>query len=179
MQRLWLTGLNYILFIVILVLLGSTQASLWFHIFGSFPPPYLWVSVLTYWALHRNYGHAILISYFTGIVVASMSSIPLFSAFALCAGLTTVLFFLRNRVLWLGINSFLLGNAFAALAVPLLLLLIGATLEPRFGRGFEVFQFIVSPLLTLALSMPLFHLYGWIDAITETVTRTDGEVDLI
>ncbi len=179
MKEIGLVTSNYLLFIFALSSLMSLQSSLWLNLFGHSPAPYFWLSVIAYWTLYRNIYEAILIVYFSALVMITMSGIPLDMSFAVHVSLVGLLYLLKDRVLWSGPNSFMMASGFAALLLPILTFLWSHILEPRPVADFKYFEWTIRALLTSAFSLPLYYIFSWIDKITQKEPPKDNESEVL
>lgn len=169
---------NYIVFAVLTCLLAGLQASLWYHIFGFFPAPYLWLAVLSYWALYRSIVEAVIMSYLVSFAVVTMSGVPLDMAFGMNLIILGILYMLRDRVLWSGPNSFMLSCGIAAAILPLATFLLSHIIEDTSTVDFHFYDWLIRPILTAAFSLPLYYLFSAVDRLTrkEPPKHTESEV---
>jgi len=169
---------NYSIFILSTALLAGMQSSLWMHVFGFFPGPYLWLAVLNYWILYRSPIESVIMSYFVSYYLATMSGAPLSMAFAINLTIHGTIYLLRDRVLWSGPNSFMLSCGLSALILPIASFIWSQFLEPRSSSDFYFFDWIMRGLLTAVFSLPTYYLFAFFDRLTqkEPPTNTESEV---
>lgn len=170
---------NYLLFAIATSLLAGLQASLWYHVFGFFPAPYLWLAVLNYWALYRSMTEAVIMSYLISFAVVTMSGVPLDMAFAINLALLGLLYLLRDRVLWSGPNSFMLSCGISAIALPLLTFILSRALEESSVVDFHFYDWLLRPLLTAVFSLPLYYIFSAIDRLTRKDPPKNTETEVV
>jgi hypothetical protein len=168
----------YALFVGCTTVLTGMQASLWLHIFGFFPAPYLWVPILNYWTLYRTPIEAIIMNYLVTFSLVTMSGVPLGVAFAVNFSIFLVVFSLKDRVLWSGPNSFMLANGIAGLVLPVATFLWSQLLEVRPLSDFYFYEWLIRALLTALFALPLYSLFTFFDNLThkEAPKNTESEV---
>ena len=171
--------LNYFLFALLGELLAGFQASLWLHVFGYFPSPYAWVTVLIYWALYRSIYEALIMCYLVAFTVATMTGAPLVSVIGINFTILAVILLLRNRTLWSGPNSFMLAAGIAALVIPIASLVISYFVDRRPVDEFYYYDWILQSLLTSAFALPLYYLFGFVDRITRREPPKDTESEVM
>ncbi len=178
MRELSFKILNYLVFAIATCVLAGFQASLWYHVFGFFPAPYMWLAVLSYWALYRSITEAVIMSYLVSFAVVTMSGAPLDMAFGMNLAVLGVLYMLRDRVLWAGPNSFMLACGISALILPLATFILSHIIEETAVVDFHFYDWLMRPILTAAFSLPLFYLFSAIDRLTnkEPPKHTESEV---
>jgi hypothetical protein len=179
MREIFLLVSNYLIFIVMTALLAGMQSSLWHLILGVGPAPYFWLTIVVYWTLHRNVIEGIIMSYIVVFYSVTMSSIPLNMSFAITLAIYGTLFALKDRVLWTGVNSFMLASGLAALALPVYNLIFSFAIESRPISQFHFFDTVIRGLLTAAAAMPLYFLFTWVDKLTYRTTPTENESGVI
>lgn len=175
MRELFLLMSNYLVFIFIATGLAALQASLWLHVFGYSPAPYLWLTIINYWTLYRSITEAVIMNYFTAFILITMSGIPLEMAFAVQITLFFSIYLLRDRVLWSGPNSFMLSSGIAALILPISIYIWSRFIEVHPSNNFHFFDWIMRSLLTAIFSLPLYYVFIWVDRITQKDTTRSAE----
>ena len=76
MNERWLRVTNMIAFLVMTLIAIDVQTVLWFHLVGDYTAPMLWLLTVTYFALRRPTGEALLGLYLISFLVASHSLAP-------------------------------------------------------------------------------------------------------
>jgi hypothetical protein len=170
---------NYLIFIIFLCLLAAMQSSLWFHIFGTSPAPYFWLLVVCYWTLYRSLTEGVIMTYIATLAMVSMSGIPLSMAFVVHLSVYGCIFLMRDRVLWSGINSYILACGIAALVLPVFVILWSFFLEERSAHEFYFFDWAIRAPLTALFSIPFYYLFTWFDKITQKEAPKDAEAGFI
>lgn len=171
--------LNYALFTLLAELLAGFQASLWLHVFGYFPSPYVWIAVLNYWVLYRSIYEAIIMSYLVAFTVATMTGAPLVGVVCVNLIVLGVIFLLRNRILWSGPNSFMLATGISALVIPVASFGLSYFFDRRPSNEFYFYDWTLRALLTSAFSLPLFYLFGFVDRMTKREPPKDTESEVV
>ena len=176
MREIGLIAANYVLFLFLTIALSAAQSSLWFHVFGSSPAPYLWLIVGCYWVLTRNFVEATVMVYLTTFIFVTMSGLPLNLAFIVNISVYLVIFALKDRVLWSGNFSFMLASAISAGILPIFVFLYSFLLADRALNDFLFFEWIIRSLLTAIASIPLYYLFSFIDKITLSKATPGAEL---
>jgi hypothetical protein len=169
---------NYVAFVIVTCLLAGMQASLWFHVFGFFPAPYLWLAVLNYWILYRSIYEAVIMSYLISFAVVTMSGVPLDMAFGMNLAVVGTIYLLRDRVLWSGPNSFMFSCGISAVVLPVATFILSHVIEESSVVDFHFYDWLVRPLLTAVFSLPLFYFFSMLDRLLrkEPPKNTESEV---
>ncbi len=179
MKNHWLTGLNILCILTFLSLMCAFQASLWMQVLGGFPPPLIWIVVLTFVTLHRHVGEAVFMTYLMTCVISAYTAEP-FEHFLLNNMICLVFILLiKNRIYWPSPNYFMLMTAAATALHFLMNLLLSQFLDANPLRSPEFFHWMISFLLTLLISIPIYQLLKWFDRITQrdvTAESTGGLV---
>lgn len=155
------------------------QSSLWLHIFGFTPAPYLWLAIINYWTLYRNFTEAVIMNYIATFVFVTMSGMPLNMAFLVNLSIFALIYLMRNRVLWSGSNSFMLSCGITAISLPVFTFVWSRIFEPRPVNEFHFFDSLIRGLLTAATALPLFYLFAWVDKVTQKTPPKEGESGII
>ncbi len=179
MRELSLLFSNYAIFTAVACALAGVQSSLWLQVFGFSPAPYLFLIVITYWTLYRSMVEGLIITYIVTFAMVSMSGIPLQTSFAVTLSVYGIIYLLRDRVLWGGVNSFMLASGMAAALLPLFNFLWSQALEDRPISDFHFFEWIVRALLTAMFAIPLYALFAWFDRLTHKEAPKDTESSLL
>src|SRR4051812_33316997 len=97
-----------ILLVVICELICAFQTSLWMQVLGGFPPPLMWIVLLTYFCLHRHIWEGVLMTYLVTLVLCSFTAEPF--EHLLLANLICLVFILlvKNRIYWSSTNYFMM-----------------------------------------------------------------------
>lgn len=177
MKNQWLLALNIVALLVLTDLLCALQTSFWMQVLGAFPPPQFWLIILTYSVLHRHIGEAVLMTYLITFVLAAYTAEP-FEHF-LAANMCCVVFILtiKNRVYWPSPNYFMMMTGGAAGLHFLVFMILSQFLDRNPLRSPELFQWVVSLLMTTLFSLPLYSMLKWFDRLTqmdETAESTGG-----
>src|SRR4030067_3080111 len=148
MREIGLLLSNYLLFTIMSCLLAAMQSSLWLHIFGFSPAPNLWLLVFNYWTLYRSPAEAVIMSYISTLILVSMSGIPLQMGFAVNLSLLGSIYMLRDRVLWSGVNSYILACGLSSVLLPIYTFVWSWVFETPPLSDFHLFDIALRPLLT-------------------------------
>lgn len=179
MRELSLLLSNYLLFILLACGLAAMQASLWYHIVGITSAPYFWLLVLIYWTLHRSWVEAIVMCYLVTFALVTMSGIPLDMSFAVLFSVFTLIYLLKDRVLWSGLNSFILASGIGALLLPIFIFIFSYVFEDRPIQNFRFFDWLIRGLLTSASAMPFYFVFTWLDKVTFRHVPTENESEVL
>jgi len=165
---------NYLIFLVALVLLAAWQSSLWLQLFGWFPAPQIWMSILVFWVLYRELWESVLMMYFLSVVLSAFTalSFPHFLAINLLTCLALV--FAKRRVYWSGATFFMLANGAGVVFFIFFSFLISWRYDRNPIKDFSVFGWLVTFLLTMLVSLPLHFIFSWFDRLTHKDHPTEA-----
>lgn len=172
----WYWLLSLFLMIFTAVVLASMQTSLWFLVFGRFPAPMLWLVVLVYCAVTRPLWEAVMMTYLLTFVNAAFTAFP-FEAFLIYSLILTVtLILIRERVYWGGPTFFMLMVGVATLSAPVVFWLCSRWFDKNPLFMPDLFDWILSALLTMLSSLPIYRLYSWYDRVALLDAGSEGRV---
>lgn len=165
---------NFGLFALVTLLLAALQCSLWLQLFGWFPAPQLWITVLVFWVLYRELWESIFMMYLLAVVVATFTSLPLPHILVLNLLTCMTLVFGKKRVYWSGSTFFMLATGAATLSF----IIYGVALSWRYDsntiRDWPVLGWLFTILLTMLVSLPLHRIYSWLDVLTDKEHPTEA-----
>lgn len=174
MKNNWLIVLNLIAIVVLTDLICALQTSLWMQVLGTFPPPMLWLPVMTYVILHRPIWEGVFMTYVLTFVLCAYTAEP-FEHFLL-ANLLSLVFVLliKNRIYWSSPNYFMLMTATSLLLHFLLIFILSQFYDHNPLRNPELFHWMISFLLTVLVSVPIYRFLKWLDKISQREESTDS-----
>lgn len=161
--RYWLLSLFLMIFTA--VLLAALQTSLWFLVFGRFPAPLFWLVILVYVTVTRQLWEATLMTYLLSFVNAGFTAFPFEAILIFSLMLMVVLILIRERVYWGGPTFFMLMVGVASLSAPILFWLTSRWFDKNPVFIPEIFDWLISALLTVLASLPIYRLYSWYDRV--------------
>lgn len=165
---------NVIAFLLVTLLLVSSQTSLWLQLFGYFPPPNSWIPTLMFFVIYRNWKEGLILTLIITSAVSTLSASP----FVLFLGSNIVIYFLarlgKHRIYWTGPTYFMGLCATATAAFPFVYLMLSWVWEKSPVRDFEFFESIIRALLTALLALPTYYLFLFIDEKTDKKLPTDS-----
>ena len=157
-------------------LLTATQTSLWFLIFGRFPPPMFWLIVLVYVSVTRPLWEATILSYLLSLAIAPFTALPFEAVLVYCLMLMVAIFLIRERVFWGGPTYFMLMVGGASIAAPAFYWLTSRWLDRNPIFFPEIFDWLISACLTTLCSLPLYRLYQFYDYVASKDAGSEGRV---
>jgi hypothetical protein len=157
-------------------LFAAAETSLWFLVFGRFPAPMMWLVVLVYMTVTRPLWEATLMTYILAFVFSSFTVFP-FEAFLIYSLLLMlVLILLRERMFWGGPTFFMLMVGVASLSAPILFWICSRWFDKNPVFIPDVFDWLISALLTVLASLPVYRLYQWFDRVALMDAGSEGRV---
>lgn len=144
-------------YVLITIFLFSVQTSLWFLIFGQFPPPLFWLYPILFVVLYQKYPQSIFIAYLLAFVASAQTSMPTGIMVTVIMILSFVVRYFKNRIYWEGSSYFALVSVCASAIYPLIYWLISLLRElnplpyPQFWPA--LWQVILAPLFA-----PIFYI---------------------
>src|SRR5262249_40221934 len=154
----------------------ACETSLWFLVFGRFPPPMFWLIVLVYASVTRPLWEAVLITYLLTFTLAPFTVVPVNSLLIFCLMLMVFTVLIRERVYWGGPTFFMLMVGSASVAAPIAFWVLSRWSERNPLPYPGIFDWLISACLTTLFSLPLYGLYQWIDRVAAEDTVSDGRV---
>jgi hypothetical protein len=170
---------NYVLFLVACLFALGFQSSLWLKTLGSTPAPQLWIPFLVYFSLYRHR----IESFFGVYLLAAATSA--FSAFPFGLVVTTQLLMavgiqtFKERIFWSGAGFFALMVSGASALSPFALLIVSWIFDKNPIREFQIFNTLVSTLLTTLSSFPLYQFFSFIDRWTQKELPTETGTQML
>jgi len=157
---------NYLFFLATTNLLASLECSLWLQIFGNSPGPHLWIPALVFWSLYRRTEEGIAMVYILTLMLTALSAVS-GSLFLLTnMSLFVVLILLKQRIYTSGALNFMLICGATSLGFPLLHAGYSWTFEDNPVSQPAWFHWILEPLLTMLVALPLYAVFLIFDRIT-------------
>ncbi len=172
----WYWLLSILLIVATTMVLNGLQTSLWYLLFGSFPPPLLWLVVLVYISVTRTLGEATLMTYILAFVNASFTAFPFEAMLIYCLAMMVMLMLIRERVYWGGPTFFMLMVGVASLAAPILFWISSRIFEKNPVFIPAIFDWLISALLTMLFSLPLYRLYQAFDSVASQEVGPEGHI---
>ncbi len=172
----WYWLLSVALIMGTTLVLNGIQTSFWYLLLGSFPPPLLWLVVLVYISVTRTLGEATFMTYLLALVNTSFTAFPFEAMLVYCLGLMIMLILIRERVYWGGPTFFMLMVGAASLSAPILFWIASRIFEKNPVGIPAVFDWLISALLTVLFSLPLYRLYQAFDAVAAQDAGAEGHI---
>ena len=172
----WYWLLSLFLMLATNLLFDATQTSLWFLVFGRFPPPLFWLVVLVYMSVTRPLWEAALMTYLLSFINAGFTAFPFEAVLVYSLLLMLILFLIRERVYWGGPTFFMLMVGAASASAPILFWLTSRYFDRNPVFIPEILEWILSALLTLLASLPVYQLYAWFDRVALLDAGSEGRV---
>jgi hypothetical protein len=168
--------LSLFLMIFTAVLVAAIQTSLWFLVFGRFPSPMIWLVIMVYIAATRPLWEAVMMTYLLSFVNSAFTAFPFEAVLVYSLLLMVLLILIRERVYWGGPTFFMLMVGVATLSAPILFWLASRWFDKNPVFIPELFDWLISALLTLLASLPIYRLYAWYDRIALLDAGSEGRV---
>lgn len=172
-------AINYLAFLIAFIFLGAFQTSLWMQLFGWFPAPYLWLTLLVFWVLNRDLWETIVMTYIIAAGAQGFTVIPFAHMLAICLLTVTAILVVKRRVYWEGSTFFMLASGAAVISFLIFSLLISWRYDQNHIQDITAFDWIITPLLTMFFSLPLHRLYMLLDRVTDKDRPTEGGIGII
>lgn len=170
---------NYLVFLVAAILFTALQSSLWLQLFGWFPSPQIWLCILTFWVLYRNLWEATLMCYILAIAGTGFTSLP--PSHLLIVNLLTALSlaYLKRRVYWAGSTFYMLATGGAVVCHLLFSIVVSWKYDANPIRDISIFDWVLTILMTMLLSLPLHRIFGWFDHLTNKEHPTEAGTGIL
>ena len=157
--------LHYFLFFFTALLLLAIQCTLWFQVFGGFAAPQLWTILFAYWILNRSLIESVFTIYFLAGILASFTALPFGVLLLLLNGTLVLTLMFKSRIFWLGPTYFLLFVGVINITFPILHVLCAWLIEKNPILRPEIFDWLLSTLITTLVAYPLLHVCQFFDHI--------------
>jgi len=172
----WYWLLSLFLMIFTATVLAGFQSSLWFLVFGRFPAPMLWLVILVYGAVTRPLWEATMMTYALCFVNAAFTALPFEALLIYSLLMMGILILIRERVYWGGPTFFMLMVGAATLSSPILFWLTSRWFDKNPIFIPDIFDWIISALLTGLACLPLYRLYSWYDKVALLDAGSEGRL---
>ena len=172
----WFWLLSLALMLTTDLAFNATQSSLWFLVFGRFPPPLAWLVVLVYMSVTRPLWEAAMMTYLLTFVNSGFTVFPFEALLIYSLALMVVLFLIRERVYWGGPTFFMLMVGAASTSAPILFWLTSRWFDRNPAPAPDFWAWVLSALLTLLASLPIYRLYAWFDRVALLDAGSEGRV---
>ncbi len=170
----WYWILSVLLALIVAAVLNGLQSSFWYLLFGSFPPPLFWLIVLVYMSVTRPLWEATLMVYLLSLVNSAFTVFPLGAILVFSLMLMISLVLIRERVYWGGPTFFMLMVGAASMAAPIFYWLMSRWFEPNPVGVPQIFDWLISGLLTMLFSFPIYRLYQLVDMVAAQDAGAEG-----
>lgn len=179
MRELSFLILNYLAFTLAAIILTSLQSALWLQIFGYFPPPYLWMTIIIYWTLKRRLVEGFIMLYIVAFCISATTSKPLNIIYPTLFLSYLTIYFLKDRLLWPGPTYFMMVCGLASVVFCLSTPVFSFFFEVQSIAEFHFFDWLISPLLTALFAWPCYLIFEWIDKVTGKESLSESESSIL
>lgn len=172
----WHWLLSLLPFVVLLLVINGIQTSLWYLLFGSFPPPLFWLIVLTYVSVTKPLWEATLLTYILSLATAGFTAFPLEAFLVYNLAFMLMLMFIRERVFWGGATFFMLMVGVSSATAPFLYWLASRWFDKNPVFIPQVFDWVISALLSMVFSVPIYAICQAIDNVATKDAGAEGHI---
>lgn len=170
---------HYLLFFTTALLLLAIQCTLWFQVFGGFAAPQLWTILFAYWILNRSLIESVFTLYFLAGILAPFTALPFGILLLLLNGTLVLTLMFKSRIFWLGPTYFLLFVGVINITFPILHMLCAWLIEKHPILRPEIFDWLLSTLITTLMAYPILQICQLFDRIGERESRHNQDEILI
>jgi hypothetical protein len=170
----WYKAFNLLLIALLTVVLINIQSVLWFHLFGEFTAPRMWLIVLTYLALRRRFWESVGGLYVLSLLLASHSLAPWGLVFMVSLVVVVTLQAIKDRIY---VESTAYFTTMALLSVTLFNLyhlLVSSLYDTNPIHGPDPLRWITQSLTTAGFAPLILTILEWIDSVTKRDTLADS-----
>ncbi len=156
--------LNTLALFVILQLATGVQTTLWFQVFGQFPPPHLWLIIIVYVILYRPARVSLFLVYLMGFSILSLTATSMGMLFVNLMILYAVVSTLKSRFYWGGVGYFSLICLIASFLFHFVYLMTSMIFERQMAEFLfwsRLAQGLLTPLVAIAFYPILKKLDHW------------------
>jgi hypothetical protein len=170
---------NYAIFAAALLILAGLQTSLWLQLFGWFPAPQIWLCILVFWVLYREFWESVIMMYLISMIMAPFTSLPFSHLLTLNILNCLALVFIKRRVYWSGATFFMMAAGASVLIFAALSVFLSWRFDARPIRHFAFFQWLLTLLLTMLFALPLHTIFSWLDRLTHKEHPTEAGTGIL
>ncbi len=149
---------------LLFICICAFQTSTWPFIFGSFPTPHLWLTLIVFLIIRWPLYTGIFFSYFLGFVLVFFTNAPLKMIWISLNLLYILIWTLKNRINSNGLVSFATLSAFSSFLFSCIYILVSSVLEPNPTNIFFLHR-LTECGLTFLFSLPLYFVYNFVEEI--------------
>ena len=158
--------LNALAIAGLLFFLCGLQTSFWYQFTGGAPAPQLWLLIIVYLTLYRDYFTAIFSSYaLSSLVVLAFTAAPLGLFWSVLFGLVSISSFLKRRLFWSSARNFVIGAVGMTTLYHILMVVFSRVLE-RDPSPFQVGTRLSEIALSSLCALPVFWVMQSLDRWT-------------
>ncbi len=172
----WFWMISIVLIMAMAVVLNGVQCAFWYLIFGSFPPPLMWMVVLVYMSVTRTLWEATLMTYLLTLVNTSFTAFPFEALLVYSLALMFMLMLIRERVFWGGPTYFMLMVGVASLTAPILFWIASRWFDKNPVFIPQIFDWLISGLLTMLFSLPVYRLFQFFDVVASQDAGSESHI---
>lgn len=165
---------NIIAILLVAMLFSAFQTTFWFQMFGEFPQPLLWLNLITYLALYREFYSGVLTIYACALVMSVFTVSPIGVIALHFFIIYCLLWILKNRVFWPGSRYYIIATTVAVIAFHVTTIFISKSVL-NLPIVFDLFNRIGQTLMTPLFALPVYVLMRSIDRWTiPDIGQTDS-----
>lgn len=172
----WYWLLSLLLIVTGAIVLSGLQTSMWYLVFGAFPPPMMWLTILVYLSVTRPTWEATVMVYVLTFINSAFTVFPFEALLIYSLALMGCLILIRERVFWGGPTFFSVMVGVASLSAPILYWVTSRWFDKNPVFVPQLFDWLISALLTMLFSLPVYRLYQWFDQIATYDRGSEGRI---
>lgn len=154
--------LKMISFTFLFFLICAFETSLWPTLFGSFPMPHIWLTLIVFIIINWPLYQGIFFVYFLGFILIFYTHAPLMMIWITLNLVYITIWTLKNRVNSSTILSFATLSAISSVLFSILYILISSVLETKPTRGFWLHRVTECGLVFL-FSVPIYFIGNFLE----------------
>ncbi len=155
---------------ILFFFLCAFQTSAWPFIFGSFPTPHLWLTLIVFLIIRWPLYTGIFFSYFLGFVLIYFTNAPLKMIWITLNLLYILVWTLKNRINSNSLVLFATLSAFSSFLFSIIYIIISNVLETNPTHIFFLHR-LTECGLTFLFSIPLYFAYSFIEETFSNTTK--------
>lgn len=157
--------LNFTLVALTTLILSGFQTVFWFQVVGNVPAPLLWLNIVIYLVLYRDFIPALIIAYALALFIVPFSSIKIGEIWMLLFILTCIVNFGKSRLFWPSTRYFVIASFFSTLIYHVCSFIISRIFDAN-PVGINFYSRFMELLMTPLWAAPVFWLMTYIDQIS-------------
>ncbi len=151
-------------FTMLFFFICAFETSVWPTLFGSFPMPHIWLTMIVYIIIRWPLYHGIFFTYFLGFILIFYTYAPLMMIWITLNLVYIIIWTIKNRVNSSTLLSFATLSAVSCMLFSVLYIMISAVLENK-GTSVFLLHRLTECGLAFLFSLPIYFIGNFLEHI--------------